>query len=62
MVFKYQLFLDDLPVLEKLKLLKPDHYIDSLTYRTYLIDYENLTHIYMCLHHQTNLQNALFSY
>ncbi|GES91642.1 ribonuclease H-like domain-containing protein [Rhizophagus clarus] len=46
--FKFKLFLDDLPLLEKLKLTCPDLYIDLLTCRSCRNRKEDLLHLILC--------------
>ncbi|GBB95082.1 hypothetical protein RclHR1_24700003 [Rhizophagus clarus] len=46
--FKFKLFLDDLPLLEKLKITRPDLYIDLLTCRSCCIRKEDLMHFILC--------------
>ncbi|GBB89696.1 hypothetical protein RclHR1_01650003 [Rhizophagus clarus] len=47
--FKFKLFLDDLPLLEKLKITRPDLYIDLLTCRSFCNRKEDLMHLILCL-------------
>ncbi|GBB97732.1 hypothetical protein RclHR1_30500001 [Rhizophagus clarus] len=46
--FKFKLFLDDLPLLEKLKITRPDLYIDLLTCRSCCLRKEDLMHLILC--------------
>ncbi|GES94422.1 hypothetical protein GLOIN_2v1783661 [Rhizophagus clarus] len=46
--FKFKLFLDDLPLLEKLKITRPDLYIDLLTCRSCCDRKEDLMHLILC--------------
>ncbi|GBB96489.1 hypothetical protein RclHR1_27680001 [Rhizophagus clarus] len=46
--FKFKLFLDDLPLLEKLKITRPDLYIDLLTCRSCCLRNEDLMHLILC--------------
>ncbi|GES95902.1 hypothetical protein GLOIN_2v1783661 [Rhizophagus clarus] len=46
--FKFKLFLDDLPLLEKLKITRPNLYIDLLTCHSCCIHKEDLTHFILC--------------
>lgn len=62
LTFKYQLLLDNLPVLKKLKILRPDLYIFTLTYHLYLLNFKDLTYIYMYLYHHISLWFSLLSY
>ncbi|GBC05967.1 hypothetical protein RclHR1_06530007 [Rhizophagus clarus] len=66
--FKFKLFLDDLPLLEKLKIIRPDLYIDLLTCRSCCLRNEDLMHLILCskrctvMHHIfQSYQNHLFS-
>ncbi|GBB94894.1 hypothetical protein RclHR1_24350002 [Rhizophagus clarus] len=46
--FKFKLFLDDLPLLEKLKITRSDLYIDLLTCRSCRDRMEDLMHLILC--------------
>ncbi|GBB96531.1 hypothetical protein RclHR1_27770003 [Rhizophagus clarus] len=46
--FKFKLFLNDLPLLKKLKITRPDLYIDLLTCRSCCIRKEDLMHLILC--------------
>ncbi|GBB89895.1 hypothetical protein RclHR1_16730002 [Rhizophagus clarus] len=66
--FKFKLFLDELPLLEKLKITRPDLYIDLLTCRSCCNRKEDLLHLILCskrcnVMHQIlqSYQNHLFS-
>ncbi|GBB99308.1 hypothetical protein RclHR1_34800001, partial [Rhizophagus clarus] len=66
--FKFKLFLDDLPLLEKLKITRPDLYIDLLTCRSCCLRKEDLMHLILCSKRHTSMhqifqfyQNHLFS-
>ncbi|GBB92813.1 hypothetical protein RclHR1_02060016 [Rhizophagus clarus] len=46
--FKFKLFLDELPLLEKLKITYPDLYIDLLTCRSCCDCKKDLMHLILC--------------
>ncbi|GBB94298.1 hypothetical protein RclHR1_23270006 [Rhizophagus clarus] len=46
--FKFKLFLDELPLLEKLKITRPDLYIDLLTCHSCCNRKEDLMHLILC--------------
>ncbi|CAB4436115.1 unnamed protein product [Rhizophagus irregularis] len=60
--FKYKLFLDELPTLEKLKLTRPDLYMDELTCRSCIDRKEDLMHLFMCNRYRLPMQQILQSY
>ncbi|GBB94230.1 hypothetical protein RclHR1_23140004 [Rhizophagus clarus] len=60
--FKFMLFLDDLPLLEKLKITRPDLYIDLLTCRSCCIRKEDLMHFILCSKRHTAMHQILQSY
>ncbi|CAB4436307.1 unnamed protein product [Rhizophagus irregularis] len=60
--FKYKLFLDELPTLEKLKLTRPDLYMDELTCRSCIDHMEDLMHLFMCKRYRLPMQQILQSY
>ncbi|PKY33287.1 hypothetical protein RhiirB3_394680 [Rhizophagus irregularis] len=60
--FKFKLFLDELPILEKLKRTRPDLYIDVLTCRFCIDRIEDLMHLFMCKKHRLPMQQILQSY
>ncbi|GET60783.1 ribonuclease H-like domain-containing protein [Rhizophagus irregularis DAOM 181602=DAOM 197198] len=62
LTFKFKLFLDDLPTLEKLKRTRPDLYIDELTCRSCIDRMEDLMHLFMCKKRRLPMQQILQSY
>ncbi|PKK57651.1 hypothetical protein RhiirC2_858128 [Rhizophagus irregularis] len=60
--FKFKLFLDELPTLEKLKRARPDLYIDELTCRSCINCMEDLMHLFMCKAWHLPMQHILLSY
>ncbi|GBC39586.1 RNA-directed DNA polymerase from mobile element jockey-like [Rhizophagus irregularis DAOM 181602=DAOM 197198] len=46
--FKFKLFLEDLPTLERLKRIRPDLYIDILSCRSCLNSKEDFMHLFTC--------------
>ncbi|EXX71658.1 hypothetical protein RirG_076530 [Rhizophagus irregularis DAOM 197198w] len=62
LTFKFKLFLDDLPTLEKLKRIRPDLYIDKLTCRSCIDRMEDLMHLFMYKRHRLPMQQILQSY
>ncbi|GES94364.1 hypothetical protein GLOIN_2v1783661 [Rhizophagus clarus] len=60
--FKFKLFLDDLPLLEKLKITRPDLYIDLLTCRSCCIRKEDLMHLILCSKRRTPMHQIFQSY
>ncbi|GET57920.1 ribonuclease H-like domain-containing protein [Rhizophagus irregularis DAOM 181602=DAOM 197198] len=60
--FKFKLFLDDLPTLEKLKRTRPDLYMDELTCRSCIDRMEDLMHLFMCKNQRLPMQQILQSY
>ncbi|EXX50627.1 hypothetical protein GLOIN_2v1783661 [Rhizophagus irregularis DAOM 181602=DAOM 197198] len=60
--FKFKLFLDDLPTLEKLKQTRPDLYMDELTCRSCIDRMEDLMHLFMCKNRRPPMQRILQSY
>ncbi|PKC10319.1 hypothetical protein RhiirA5_374770, partial [Rhizophagus irregularis] len=60
--FKFKLFLDDLPTLEKLKRTRPDLYMDELTCRSCIDRMEDLMHLFMCKRRRLPMQQILQSY
>ncbi|GBB85654.1 hypothetical protein RclHR1_12140003 [Rhizophagus clarus] len=60
--FKFKLFLDDLPLLEKLKITRPDLYIDLLTCRFCCNCKEDLMHFILCSKRCTAMHQILQSY
>ncbi|GET64616.1 RNA-directed DNA polymerase from mobile element jockey-like [Rhizophagus irregularis DAOM 181602=DAOM 197198] len=62
LTFKFKLFLDDLPTLEKLKRTRPDLYMDELTCRSCIDHMENLMHLFMCKSRRLPMQQILQSY
>ncbi|GET66400.1 RNA-directed DNA polymerase from mobile element jockey-like [Rhizophagus irregularis DAOM 181602=DAOM 197198] len=62
LTFKFKLFLDDLPTLEKLKRVRPDLYMDELTCRSCINRMENLMHLFMCKRRRLPMQQILQSY
>ncbi|GET57953.1 RNA-directed DNA polymerase from mobile element jockey-like [Rhizophagus irregularis DAOM 181602=DAOM 197198] len=62
LTFKFKLFLDDLPTLEKLKRTRPDLYIDELTCRSCIDRMEDLMHLFMCKRRRLPMQQILQSY
>ncbi|GET54698.1 ribonuclease H-like domain-containing protein [Rhizophagus irregularis DAOM 181602=DAOM 197198] len=62
LTFKFKLFLDDLPTLEKLKRTRPDLYMDELTCRSCIDRMEDLMHLFMCKRRRLPMQQILQSY
>ncbi|GBC39660.2 ribonuclease H-like domain-containing protein [Rhizophagus irregularis DAOM 181602=DAOM 197198] len=62
LTFKFKLFLDDLPILEKLKRTRPDLYMDELTCRSCIDRMEDLMHLFMCKKRRLPIQQILKSY
>ncbi|GET54687.1 ribonuclease HI, putative [Rhizophagus irregularis DAOM 181602=DAOM 197198] len=62
LTFKFKLFLDDLPTLEKLKRTRPDLYMDELTCRSCINRMEDLMHLFMCRKRRLPMQQILQSY
>ncbi|GET62886.1 Down syndrome cell adhesion molecule-like protein Dscam2 [Rhizophagus irregularis DAOM 181602=DAOM 197198] len=62
LTFKFKLFLDDLPTLEKLKRTRPDLYMDELTCRSCIDRMEDLMHLFMCKKRRLPMQQILQSY
>ncbi|GBB96284.1 hypothetical protein RclHR1_27180002 [Rhizophagus clarus] len=60
--FKFKLFLDDLPLLEKLKLTRSDLYIDLLTCRSCRDRMEDLMHLILCSKRRSVMLQILQSY
>ncbi|EXX73776.1 hypothetical protein RirG_057350 [Rhizophagus irregularis DAOM 197198w] len=62
LTFKFKLFLDDLPTLEKLKRTRLDLYMDELTCRSCIDRMEDLMHLFMCKNRRLPMQQILQSY
>ncbi|GET54777.1 ribonuclease H-like domain-containing protein [Rhizophagus irregularis DAOM 181602=DAOM 197198] len=62
LTFKFKLFLDELPTLEKLKQTRPDLYMDELTCRSCIDRMEDLMHLFMCKRRRLPMQQILQSY
>ncbi|GBC00159.1 hypothetical protein RclHR1_03770006 [Rhizophagus clarus] len=60
--FKFKLFLDDLPLLEKLKITRSDLYIDLLTCRSCCDRMEDLIHLILCSKCHSVMHQILQSY
>ncbi|GBB96529.1 hypothetical protein RclHR1_27770001 [Rhizophagus clarus] len=60
--FKFKLFLDDLPLLEKLKITRPDLYIEILTCRSCCMRKEDLMHLILCSKRRTAMHQIFQSY
>ncbi|GBB98937.1 hypothetical protein RclHR1_03370004 [Rhizophagus clarus] len=60
--FKFKLFLDELPLLEKLKITRPDLYIDLLTCRLCHDRKEDLIHLILCTKCHTGIHQILQTY
>ncbi|GBB83928.1 hypothetical protein RclHR1_10590010 [Rhizophagus clarus] len=60
--FKFKLFLDELPLLEKLKITRPDLYIDLLTCRLCRNRKEDLMHLILCSKRRTIMHQILQTY
>ncbi|GBB85657.1 hypothetical protein RclHR1_12140006 [Rhizophagus clarus] len=60
--FKFKLFLDDLPLLEKLKITRSDLYIDLLTCRSCHDRMEDLMHLILCSKRRSIMHQILQSY
>ncbi|GBB92580.1 hypothetical protein RclHR1_20250008 [Rhizophagus clarus] len=59
--FKFKLFLDDLPFLEKLKVTRSDLYIDFLTCHSYRDRMEDLMHLILCSRHRSTISSSNWS-
>ncbi|GBB92762.1 hypothetical protein RclHR1_20510001 [Rhizophagus clarus] len=60
--FKFKLFLDDLPLLKKLKITRSDLYIDLLTCRSCHDRMEDLMHLILCSKRRSIMHQILQSY
>ncbi|GET64412.1 RNA-directed DNA polymerase from mobile element jockey-like [Rhizophagus irregularis DAOM 181602=DAOM 197198] len=60
--FKFKLFLEDLPILEHLKRIRPDLYIDILLCRSCLDSKEDFMHLFMCKCRRIAMEQILLSY
>ncbi|GBB87079.1 hypothetical protein RclHR1_13540006 [Rhizophagus clarus] len=60
--FKFKLFLDDLPLLEKLKITHSDLYIDLLTCRSCRDRKKDLMHLILCSKRRSVMHQILQSY
>ncbi|GBB93697.1 hypothetical protein RclHR1_22150002 [Rhizophagus clarus] len=60
--FKFKVFLDDLPLLEKLKITRPDLYIDILTCRSCCLRKEDLMHLILYSKRRNVMHQVLQSY
>ncbi|GBB99654.1 hypothetical protein RclHR1_00360003 [Rhizophagus clarus] len=60
--FKFKLFFDDLPLLEKLKVTRSDLYIDLLTCRSCRDRMEDLMHLILCSKRRSVMHQILQSY
>ncbi|GET61402.1 reverse transcriptase family protein [Rhizophagus irregularis DAOM 181602=DAOM 197198] len=60
--FKFKLFLEDLPILEHLKRIRPDLYIDILLCRSCLDSKEDFMHLFMCKCRRIAIEQILLSY
>ncbi|PKB95968.1 hypothetical protein RhiirA5_435714 [Rhizophagus irregularis] len=60
--FKFKLFLDELPTLEKLKRTRPDLYMNELTCCSCIDCMEDLMHLFMCKRRHLSMQQTLQSY
>ncbi|GET01218.1 hypothetical protein GLOIN_2v1783661 [Rhizophagus clarus] len=60
--FKFKLFLDDLPLLETLKLTRPDLYINLLTCHLCRDRSEDLIHLILCAKRRTVMHQILQTY
>ncbi|GBB95607.1 hypothetical protein RclHR1_25740002 [Rhizophagus clarus] len=60
--FKFKLFLDDLPLLEKLKVTRSNLYIDLLTCRSCRDRMEDLMHLILCFKRRSVMHQILQSY
>ncbi|PKY19866.1 hypothetical protein RhiirB3_433031 [Rhizophagus irregularis] len=60
--FKFKLFLDDLPTLEKLKKTCPDLYMNELTCYSCIDRMEDLMHLFMCKRCRLSMQQIFQSY
>ncbi|GBB99139.1 hypothetical protein RclHR1_34260001 [Rhizophagus clarus] len=60
--FKFKLFLDDLPLLEKLKITRPNLYIDLLTCCLCHDRKEDLMHLILCTQHCNIMHQILQTY
>ncbi|GBB99316.1 hypothetical protein RclHR1_34870001, partial [Rhizophagus clarus] len=60
--FKFKLFLDDLPLLEKLKITRSDLYINLLTCRSCRDHMEDLMHLILCSKRRSVMHQILQSY
>ncbi|PKC17365.1 hypothetical protein RhiirA5_405940 [Rhizophagus irregularis] len=61
-IFKFKLFLDELPTLEKFKRTRLDLYMDELTCRSCIDCMEDLMHLFMCKRRHLPMQQILLSY
>ncbi|GBB96760.1 hypothetical protein RclHR1_28270001 [Rhizophagus clarus] len=60
--FKFKLFLDDLPLLERLKIIRLDLYIDLLTCRSCRIHKKDLIYLILCAKRFTTMHQILQAY
>ncbi|GBC04909.1 hypothetical protein RclHR1_05930019 [Rhizophagus clarus] len=60
--FKFKLFLDDLPLLEHLKIIRSDLYIDLLMCRSCRDRIEDLMHLILCSKHRSIMHQIFQSY
>ncbi|GBB99621.1 hypothetical protein RclHR1_35850002 [Rhizophagus clarus] len=60
--FKFKVFLDDLPLLEKLKVIRPDLYIEILTCHSCCLCKEDLMHLILCSKRRNVMHQILQSY
>ncbi|GBB94807.1 hypothetical protein RclHR1_24170005 [Rhizophagus clarus] len=60
--FKFKVFLDDLPLLEKLKITRLDLYIEILTCRSCCLCKEDLMHLILCSKRHNVMHQILQSY
>ncbi|GBB91033.1 hypothetical protein RclHR1_18120004 [Rhizophagus clarus] len=60
--FKFKLFLDNLPLLEKLKITRSDLYINLLTFRSCRDRKEDLMHLILCSKRRSVMHQILQSY
>ncbi|GBB94064.1 hypothetical protein RclHR1_22850005 [Rhizophagus clarus] len=60
--FKFKLFLDELFLLERLKITRPDLYIDLLTYRSCCDRKEDLMHLILCFKRCLAMHQILQTY
>ncbi|PKK56173.1 hypothetical protein RhiirC2_800586, partial [Rhizophagus irregularis] len=61
-IFKFKLFLKDLPTLEHLKRIRPDLYINILSCRSCLDSKEDFMHLFMCKCRRIAMEQILLSY